>query len=47
MFILLKAVFIFVALTSTEAQMTQHKFNKHFVVENSWAPSQRANNVKR
>ncbi len=47
MFKLLKIILIFLLLKTSEAQMTQNKFNKHFVVKSTWAPAPWPNNAQR
>ncbi len=47
MFKLLKIILIFVLLKTCEAQMTQNKFKKHFVVKSTWAPAPWPNNAQR
>jgi hypothetical protein len=39
-------VFLFV-FSKTDAQMTQYKFKKHFVVKSTWLLPQWTNNAKR
>jgi hypothetical protein len=34
-------------LTTTQAQMTQLKFNKHFIVNSTWSTPQWTNNAQR
>ncbi len=42
-----KIFFIVFVLTKTQAQMTQHKFNKHFIVNSTWSTPQWTNNAHR
>ncbi len=45
---LLQNLLIFITVIAvTEAQMTQTKFKKHFVVKSSWLQPQKANNTIR
>jgi hypothetical protein len=43
----LELIFIFLVFSKTDAQMSQHKFKKHFVVKSTWSPTQWTNNANR
>jgi hypothetical protein len=43
----LKLVLVVLAFKSIEAQMTQQKFKRHFVVKSTWSLPQWTNNAQR